>query len=515
MIKLNFTHQKKAIGLALFFIQLSSQLYAFCGFYVAKAGSQLFNNKSEVIIVRDGTLTTLTMSNDFKGDVKDFAMVVPVPEILRERDIKVVDRFLFDRIDAYSSPRLVEYYDDDPCESNYKKFKVWELMSNSANEKMTEMDYSAAENKVTIEAKYTIDEYDIMILSAEESNGLESFLKENGYAIPDNAREVLQPYINDNLKFFVVKVNLKNQSQSNYNYLRPIQITYNSERFMLPIRLGMANSRGSQDLIIYAFTKKGRIECTNYRTVKMTTDNHIPTFVLNQFDSFYIKNFNRQYYLNNRNAVFLEYAWNVTPSFNGVKCDPCVGNPPMLDEFIQAGVNWLNTNPNSSVFFTRLHVRYSRDKFPQDLQFQETPNNENFQARYVITHPSSKTNCSKGKAYLLELEERRVNEVIEFCKLTGNHPSKYNWYASNLSNNTENEIEKSDSNSTFENSTALDSALINNQNINLEKLKTNINTEGNKKEQNFLMWLILPLFLMSVSVFQKYWKKSKIRSTEL
>ncbi|MDI1233150.1 MAG: DUF2330 domain-containing protein [bacterium] len=97
------------------------QSYAFCGFYVAKAGANLYNNKSEVILVRDGRLNTLTMSNDFKGDVKDFAMVVPVPEILRERDIKVVNRSIFDMIDAYSAPRMVEYYDDDPC--NNRKYK--------------------------------------------------------------------------------------------------------------------------------------------------------------------------------------------------------------------------------------------------------------------------------------------------------------------------------------------------------------------------------------------------------
>ncbi|MDI1233151.1 MAG: DUF2330 domain-containing protein [bacterium] len=282
---------------------------------------------------------------------------------------------------------------------------------------------------VTIEAKYSIGEYDILILSAEESGGLETWLKQNGYALPENAKEVLQPYIKDKLKFFVVKVNLENSRNTGYNYLRPIQITYESDRFMLPIRLGMANSRGFQDLIVYAFTKSGRVECTNYRTEKMPTDNHIPTFVLNQFDSFYIKAFNKQYIRHNKNAVFLEYAWNVTPSFNGVKCDPCVGNPPMLSEFQEAGVSWLNGNPNASVFFTRMHVRYSRAEFPQDLMFQVTPNTENFQARYVITHPATDCNCSEGREYLQKLETRKVMEVIEYCRLTGDKAKNYVWYA--------------------------------------------------------------------------------------
>ena len=84
------------------------KVQAFCGFYVAKAGSALYNEKSEVIMVRDGLRNVITMSNDFKGSAKDFAMVVPVPVVLKESDIRVIERGLFDRWDAYSAPRLVE-----------------------------------------------------------------------------------------------------------------------------------------------------------------------------------------------------------------------------------------------------------------------------------------------------------------------------------------------------------------------------------------------------------------------
>ena len=52
---------------------------------------------------------------------------------------------------------------------------------------------------------------------------------------------------------------------------------------MLPIRLGMANSQGTQDMIVYAFTKTGRVECTNYRTTKMPTDRKVPLFIKDQF----------------------------------------------------------------------------------------------------------------------------------------------------------------------------------------------------------------------------------------
>ena len=89
---------------------------AFCGFYVAHADATLFNDRSEVILVRDGQRTIITMSNDFKGNVKDFAMVVPVPTVLQQSDIRIVERNVFSALDAYSSPRLVEYWDENPCQ---------------------------------------------------------------------------------------------------------------------------------------------------------------------------------------------------------------------------------------------------------------------------------------------------------------------------------------------------------------------------------------------------------------
>ena len=65
---------------------------AFCGFYVAKADAKLFNKASQVVLVRDGDRTVLTMASDYEGDPKEFAMVVPVPASLKREQIHVGDR---------------------------------------------------------------------------------------------------------------------------------------------------------------------------------------------------------------------------------------------------------------------------------------------------------------------------------------------------------------------------------------------------------------------------------------
>jgi len=289
------------------------------------------------------------------------------------------------------------------------------------------------ESRVKIEAKYLVGEYDILILSAKESSGLRDWLNENGYKIPNGADEVLEPYIKSNLKFFVVKVNEKEKKKLPGNFLRPIQISFNSPKFMLPIRLGMANADGDQDLLIYAFTKKGRIECSNYRSISLPTGNNIPLFVKNNFAGFYSNLFQHQWSKEGKAVAMLEYAWDVSPK-NYVKCDPCVATAPSTQDLVQAGVWWINKNWNDysdiddeeeydysdNVYFTRLHVRYNRKSFPQDLMFQATPNKENYQARYVVTHPAQGDfSCDAGKAYLKELKKRRQGEMQNLNSLTG------------------------------------------------------------------------------------------------
>ena len=422
-------------------IAVSPVLYSFCGFYVSKADGTLKNKTSQVILVRDGNKNVITMYNDFKGDIKDFAMVVPVPVVLRKDDIKVVDQSIFQRLNDYSAPRLVEYWDQNPC-YGYEKEDMIQRKSVSAS--MAEVTVAGAlRGKVAgvkIEAKYLIGEYDILILSAKESSGLKDWLNENGYKIPEGAEEVLDPYIKSNLKFFVVKVNEKEKQKLNNNFLRPIQISFNSPKFMLPIRLGMANADGDQDLIVYAFTRKGRIECTNYRNVNIVTGNNIPLFVQKNFGAFYGNLFTHQWDKEDKSAAFLEYAWNVTP-VNQMKCDPCVGNPPTEYDLVQSGVWWLGNkdwsdysdvdneepdNGSKNVHFTRLHFRYNRKSFAQDLMFQVTPNTENYQARYVITHPATGDfNCDAGKKYLQDLKVRRKKELRELTALTGTNIN--NW----------------------------------------------------------------------------------------
>ena len=85
-----------AAALLTMFVATTAQ--AFCGFYVARADTSLFNSASQVVLVRDGDRTVITMANDFQGDVDDFAVVIPVPTFISEQQINVAERGLIELV---------------------------------------------------------------------------------------------------------------------------------------------------------------------------------------------------------------------------------------------------------------------------------------------------------------------------------------------------------------------------------------------------------------------------------
>jgi hypothetical protein len=412
-----------AAGALLALAALAGPAGAFCGFYVAQADAKLFNKSSKVVLARDGEKTAITMANDYQGDVKEFAVVIPVPTFIERRQIGVVDMPTIDHLDAFTAPRLVEYHDFDPCG---EPRVVAMLRSASPSPMLAFADTAAAVRYrgVTVEATYDVGEYDVSILSAKESDGLVNWLTDNGYRIPAGAEAVLGSYIKQNMRFFVAKVNLGRMELIGTGYLRPLQVRYETAKFMLPLRLGTVNADGPQDLIVYALTRNGRVETTNYRTVKLPTGVDVPLYVKGEFGKFYKALFERAVGREDMRAVFVEYAWDLG------WCDPCAAAPMTFKELVELGARWIESDKDApfatrfgaaaGAFVTRLHVRYDAAHFPEDLAFIETRDRENFQGRYVLRHPwTGSAICPAADAYRASLPARFRQEAENLAGLTG------------------------------------------------------------------------------------------------
>lgn len=193
---------------------------------------------------------------------------------------------------------------------------------------------------------------------------------------------------------------------------------------MLPIRLGTLNADGQQELFVYALTRSGRVETSNYRTVRMPSDVEIPGFVKSRFSDFYRDMFTRQTEKENGKAVFLEYAWDMA------WCDPCAADPLTANQLRELGVFWVENGTQiigrralggaQDVFVTRLHVRYDSEHFPDDLKFIETGDRSNFQGRYIMRHAwQGEARCEAATDYFKMVENRNVIAGNHLASLTG------------------------------------------------------------------------------------------------
>ena len=394
---------------------------AFCGFYVGGADTELYNNATVVVLMRDGTRTVLSMENNYEGPPENFAMVVPVPVVLSKTDVKTLDPGIFDRVDAQAAPRLVEYWEQDPC---YREEPIMYDMAPPMPDMVKSKKRSRVRNDhdlgVKIEAQFEVGEYEIVILSAKDSLGLDTWLRREKYAIPQGAQKALRPYVQSGMKFFVAKVNVDKASYANGQaVLSPLRFHYDSKRFALPVRLGLLNSSGTQDLLIHVLARGVRYEVANYENVAIPTNLDVVEEARSQFGSFYAALFDR---LLERNpgSVVTEYAWGAG------SCDPCPTDVLSAAELTTLGADVLPTYERAlrgrsstklamtmpgDFVLTRLHARYGKGALGEDLVFKagtpieggrEVRNEEglleegvlpsssglnNFQARYAIRHP--------------------------------------------------------------------------------------------------------------------------------
>jgi hypothetical protein len=302
---------------------------AFCGFYVSTASGALTNRATTVVLMREGARTVLSMQNDYEGPPQDFAMVVPVPVVLHRGDVKTLPRAAFERVDKLAAPRLVEVWEQDPCAGWHPgRYAVDGQNVTSPSFGSVESRYTVGEPRVWIEASFAVGEYDVEVLGARDSAALETWLRGHDYKIPEGAAAALRPYVQAGMKFFVAKVALGRVQRDGRGRvtLSPLRFHYESERFALPVRLGLLNSAGSQDLVVHILARS-RYQAANRPNVAIPTNLDLVPAAREAFPAFYAALFDRAV-ADAPGAVVTEYAWQASA------CDPCPVTP--LDDAIVA-----------------------------------------------------------------------------------------------------------------------------------------------------------------------------------
>lgn len=342
---------------------------AFCGTFVGAAGSDLRNRASEVVVARQDERTTLTLSADYEGDLTEFALVIPVPEVVTEEDVAVLDPALLDRVAEWSDPRLVAYTCDDVVSVSRSEcgFGCGDYAL-SAKKSAGGYEYADTGWAVDVEAHFIEGEYEIVVLSAEESADLWGWLDANGYSPPEGGEAVLQEYIDAGSYFLAARVRL-DALEDGRNWLSPLQIAYTSEAWTLPIRIGTTNAGGeAQEVIVYALTLDGGVGIANYPRIEVEDECMLRDA---DFGAAYEAALTDAF--GGQAGWITEYSWSLTTS-----CDPCTATQGLTpDELGALGF------PDYHGWFSRLRVRYTPEQATEDLTLYSSNLQEPGQIRYI------------------------------------------------------------------------------------------------------------------------------------
>ena len=172
--------------------------------------------------------------------------------------------------------------------------------------------------------------------------------------------------------------------------------------------------------MLYVLTANGRVETTNYRTVKMPANMDLPVYVRGEFARTYkaaLRGAGRARGLSRDvHRVFLGHELVRSVRRRSADAGGAARRPACY---------WVGEphgrGGGQPVMLTRLHLRYTRDSLPEDLVFQETQDRTNFQARYVLRHPwaGSVDACEAAKPYFDAVRARREREAQTLASLTG------------------------------------------------------------------------------------------------
>ena len=402
-------------------IFLAAPAHAFCGFYVSDSGKSLYNNATQVALMRDGTRTVLSMQNAYEGPPERFALVVPVPVVLQKDNVKTLPRD-FSKLEQLDAPRLVEYWEQDPCAQ--PRFEEGALATRAKGHGAVRgADSGAARSRRHgRSAVHRRRIRDRAFLSAEDSGGLDTWLRrDRSYNIPPGAEPYLRPLRHRGLEV------LRREGRPAEGHVRrappgaPLAASLPlRQRAVLrsPIRLGLLNAKDAQDLIIHVLAKAQRYEAANYANVAIPTNLDVQESAKGDFASVYNALFDDTIREHPRSVV-TEYSWDAST------CDPCPGPALSMQDVATLGADVAPSQQQAAQgsgvagrgrrfwrggwVLTRLHARYTKEALGDDLVFRAAPpivggremrafgasleqtpmpsSFNNFQARYAIRHP--------------------------------------------------------------------------------------------------------------------------------
>jgi len=314
---------------------------AFPGFLTSKTGAEIKVSSTQVVVMKKGNATAVSVMSDYEGGLEPFAMVLVVPGDVTADHVTTLKREFIDRVDAISAPRFHEYWEQDPCDPGPVE-QEWQrnMKADSSSAFLGGGDMPQSTQKVAkelsldVKAQQKEGEYSFTLLGKDDKIG--AWLKSKGYAVPAGAEQAVAPYLAAGMRLVVAQVDTNRIELvgGDRAQLSPIRFWTEQPYDSVPDRVGLLNASGKpQELLVYVLDPEQRYEAKNYKNLFPPTNVEVDFAVKERIGEFYAA-LDDIMLQKNPGSVWNEYAW------SGEGCgQPCATEPLMISELLSLGAD--------------------------------------------------------------------------------------------------------------------------------------------------------------------------------
>jgi MYXO-CTERM domain-containing protein len=319
-------------------VPVAAPAHAFPGFLASKKSTDVKVHSTQMVVMKKGNATAVSVMPDYEGPLEPFAMVLVVPADVTADRVTTLKREYVDRVDALSAPRFHEYWEQDPCDPGPVE-QEWErnMKADASSAFLGGGDAPQGTQKVAkellldVEAKKKEGEYAFSLLGKDDQ--VSAWLKSKGYTPPAGADQAVAPYVQAGMRLVVAQVdpNRVELVGGDRAQLSPIRFWTEQPYETIPNRVGLLNAPDKQELIVYVLDQSQRYESKNYKNLFPPTNVEVDFAVKERIGEFYVA---LQDIIEQKspNSFLLEYAWPTEGCGQ-----PCATEPLQIAELLSLG----------------------------------------------------------------------------------------------------------------------------------------------------------------------------------
>jgi hypothetical protein len=309
------------------------------------------------IIMRCGDRTLMTLSTGYTGNGDGFAWLIPTPVPPAAADVREAGtrgEQAFDTLDAITSVKVLRGRAADGSVSGVRG-----ASPDAGSPQKTEP-------LVEVHARFTLAHYEVSILGSTSSRALLGWLQGNGYAVNLEAQSVLDAYIAQRWSFVAVRLRPDVKRLYRNEFLPPIAIGYDSERFVFPLRISSVSTAGIARITLYLIAES-TVSAANAATVPLR---FVRSLDAGESPEAYVEAGMRESAGGRNLALLWSGAYDADTAF--VLQDPMGWSWYEADDFFLDAVEPFfhrGQPPTGGIYLTRLEARMDPSAMTEDIVF--------------------------------------------------------------------------------------------------------------------------------------------------